>query len=276
MQTSINNRTVTSIDIEICDIFVSMLEYLVTGTTRRELLRLLWGRSEEGNVSALARMAGVSFSAAHRELEAMRAAGLAVSRRVGSEVQYRAASDHPHGHLLVELANLPDHQRREADEARDSEVRSWLADAGAPVAAPRPRTPPPPLEEALAEAVVLSHRDSTVARVLPVVLWNRRKDVDLDRLVVEATRRDERHALGCFLELAGRLGGEPRLVQAAQDLNDGRRRRARMFFAGRHGRYQIAATRRNTPPEALRWGYLMNVGRDSFESTFDKFAAAAP
>ena len=38
--------------------------------------------------------------------------------------------------------------------------------------------------------------------------------------------------------------------------------------------YQLAATRRNTPPEALRWGYLMNVGRDSFESIFEKFAAA--
>ena len=47
-----------------------------------------------------------------------------------------------------------------------------------------------------------------------------------------------------------------------------------MFFAGPHGRYELAATRRNTPPEALRWGYLMNLGIDSFRSTFDKFAEA--
>jgi hypothetical protein len=45
-----------------------------------------------------------------------------------------------------------------------------------------------------------------------------------------------------------------------------------MFFAGPHGRYQLAATRRNTPREALRWGYLMNLGMDSFRSTFAKFA----
>jgi hypothetical protein len=55
------------------------------------------------------------------------------------------------------------------------------------------------------------------------------------RLLREATRRDERQALGYFLELAGRLGGEARLVKAAR-------------------------------------GYLMNMGVDSFRSTFDKFA----
>ena len=45
-----------------------------------------------------------------------------------------------------------------------------------------------------------------------------------------------------------------------------------MFFTGPHGPRALAATRRNTPKEALRWGYLMNMGLDSFESTFDKFA----
>ena len=249
-----------------------MLDYLIKGTTRRELFRLLWGRGEEGSVSTLARLAAVSFSAAHRELEAMRSAGLALSRRVGSEVQYRAASDHPRRRLLTELANVSDDNGGFEREQRDAEVRGWLVSVGAPLAAPSPKTPTPALEEILAEAVTLSHRDATVARVLPVVLWKRRRDLDLERLVLEATRRDERQALGYFLELAGRLGGEASLVEAAQRLSDGRRRRPRMFFAGPHGRHQLAATRSNTPPEALRWGYLMNMGMDSFRSTFDKFA----
>jgi hypothetical protein len=47
-----------------------------------------------------------------------------------------------------------------------------------------------------------------------------------------------------------------------------------MFFSGPHGHYELAATHRSTPPEALRWGYLMNLGMDSFRSTFDKFAEA--
>ena len=249
-----------------------MLKYLIKGRTRRRLLRLLWGRGEEGSVSTLARLARVSFSAAHGELEAMRSAGLAVATRVGSEVRYRAATDHPRHRLLTELANVEVGNHEPTGTSRDAEVRGWLAAIGAPLAAPSPEKTPPPLEEVLSEAVVLSHRDATVARVLPVVLWKRRHDLDLRRLVDEATRRDERHALGYFLELAGQLGGDTALLEAARGLSDGRRRRPRMFFAGPHGRYQLASARRNTPSEALRWGYLMNVGRDSFESAFEKFA----
>ena len=111
--------------------------------------------------------------------------------------------------------------------------------------------------------------DKTTTRARQGVVVSNKMD---KTVVVEVTRRDERHALGYFLELAGRLGGDASLEETAKGLNDGRRRRARLFFAGPRGRYQLAATRRNTPPEALRWGYLMNVGLDSFKSTFDKFA----
>jgi hypothetical protein len=202
----------------------------------------------------------------------VRAAGLAASERVGSELKYRAAAEHPQAPLLGQLASVDEGEGTNAREKRDAELRGWLASVGAPLAASPSQTPRPPLEEVLAEALALSHRDATVARVFPVVLWQRRHDVNLDRLVLEATRRDERQALGYFLELAGRLGGHARFGEAARRLSDGRRRKARMFFAGPHGRYELAATRRNSPPEALRWGYLMNLGMDSFRSTFHKFA----
>jgi hypothetical protein len=129
----------------------------------------------------------------------------------------------------------------------------------------------PSVEEAVGEALSLSHRDATVARVLPLVLWRQRDELDFDRLIREATRRDERHALGYFLELAGQLGGESRLVETARALRDRRRKKVRMFFAGPHGARALAATRRNTPKEALEWGYLMNMGLDSFRSIFEKF-----
>jgi hypothetical protein len=129
----------------------------------------------------------------------------------------------------------------------------------------------PPVEEVLAEALTLAHRDATVARVLALVLWRQRNHLNLDRLVEVATRRDERQALGYFLELAGRLGADDHLLQAAQRLRDKRRKRARMFFKGPYGPRSLALTRRNTPREARRWGFLMNMGLDSFRSTFEKF-----
>ena len=257
-----------------------MLDYVLRGHTHREVFRLLWGRQAVGSVSVLSRLAGVSFSAVHRELESMREAGLASRERVGAELHYRAKTDHPYAKLFRELAALPSElvpRRAAVGEGVDhnDSVRSWLASVGAPLGAPRPTGPVPELEEVLVDALKLSHRDAAVARVLPVTLWRRRRDLNLDRLVDKATRRDERHALGCFLELAGRFGGDPALVRTARRLRDKRRRKMRMFFEGRTpGRYASALTRRNTPREARRWGYYMNMPLDSFGSPFEKFAEA--
>ena len=249
-----------------------MLDYLVKGRARRELFRLLWGQGRAGNVSDLSRLASVSFSAAHRELEGMRAAGLARAERTSTELVYRAETDHPQTGLLRQLAKAPALVRTERRMGHDDEVRAWLTALGAPLGSPRPKTLPPDLEEALAEALTLSHRDATVARVLPFVLWRQRDELDLDRLVRQASRRDERSALGYFLELAGQLGGDPTLAQVARSLRDRRRTKARPFFAGPLGPHAAAAARRNTPKEALRWGYVLNMGLDSFKAMFEKFA----
>ena len=239
---------------------------------RRQLFRLVWGQDATGSVSELARLAGVTFSAAHRELYAMREAGLAWVERAGAELVYRANHDHPRATLLRQLATAPEDCEGQADANHDERVRSWLASVGGPLGVPKVGGPVPKLEEGFAEALSLSHRDPTVARVLPLALWRQRRHLDLDGLRREATRRNEDQALGYFLELAGRLGNEPRLVEAATELRDRRRRKARMFFAGPHGPRSLAATRRNTPREARRWGFLMNMGLDSFRSTFAKFA----
>jgi hypothetical protein len=249
-----------------------VLEYLVTGRARRELFRLVWGRDVVGSVSELSRLANVAFSAAHRELDAMREAGLARVERVGAELVYQAESGHPHAELLRQLATSSGNGGGRTSAGREEHVRAWLASVGAPVGAAEVSGSVPPLEEVMAEALSLAHRDPTVARVLPLVLWRQRDHLDFDRLRREATRRNEGQALGCFLELAGRLGNEGRLVEASGALRDNRRRRTRMFFSGTHGPRALAATRRNTPKEALRWGYLMNMGLDSFRSTFEKFA----
>lgn len=244
----------------------------MSGRARRELLRLLWGREARGSASALARRAGVAFSAAHRELDAMRRAGLASVERVGAELVYRANDSHPQADLLRRLVTAPDEQPAAAESDHDERVRGWLASIGAPLAAAEASSFALPLERGLAEVLSLAHRDPTVARVLPLVLWRHRERLDFDRLRREAARRDEDQSLGLFLMLAGRISNEQQLVQAAAPLRDRRRRRVRMFFSGHHGSRALAATRRNTPPEARRWGFLMNMGVDSFRSTFAKFA----
>jgi len=164
------------------------------------------------------------------------------------------------------------HSTVKSQERRHQRTRFALAAVGAPVGAPRRNPTPADLEATLADGLVLAHRDATLARTLPLLFWRQRDSFDLDRLVAQASRRGERFALGLFLELAGRLGHEPTLVQAARRLRDRRRTAVRLFFTRPQGPFLMALTRRNTPRVARRWGYLMNMTVDSFRTLFDKFA----
>lgn len=247
-----------------------MLDYLVTSRVRRQLLRLLWAEGVEASASDLSRRTGAGFSAVHRELEKMRVAGLASGERVGRRVVYRAVHAHPRASLIRELVDADRGGDAPKRSPEDDRLRGWLRALGAPIGAAARGGRRPALEEIVAAGVALAHRDATVARVLPIVLWKQRGRLDYGRLAREATRRHERHALGFFLELTGELGDEPTLHGAARTLRDRRRRRARLFFDRPHGPLELALAREKTPRRARRWGYLMNMGHDSFASAFAK------
>jgi hypothetical protein len=246
-----------------------VLDYLVTSRARRQLLRRLWADRTRGSVSALARAAGVSFAAAHRELEAMRAAGLTVAERHGVATVYRANLAHPQAGVLTALLTAAPPVHMGADE---QELRGRLAALGAPLGGPAPRTREVPAEDVLAEALVLAHHSPTVARVLPVVFWRQREKLDYEQA---ATQRDERQALGFYLELTGQLGGDRRLVRRASGLRDGRRTALRPFFSAGRGPLALAAAREKSPALARRWGFLMNMELESFATAFRKHVSAA-
>jgi hypothetical protein len=248
-----------------------LLSYLVTSRARRHLLHQLWVERAEGSVSDLARRAGVGFATAYKELESMRAEGLATSERAGRTLLYRANRKHPQSALLRRLLKEGKAFARMGPPAYAEQVRGWLAAVGAPLLVAQGASDrPPSLEEVVAQGLALSHDDATVARVLPVVLWTQRDRLDEHRLVEEAARLDERQTLGFFLELTGRLARNDRFSALSSSLRDRRRSRVRPFFERPHGRMALAAARKNTPPVARRWGYLMNMGMVSFASAFAK------
>ena len=251
-----------------------MLEYLVTSRVRRRLLIVLWRDGKRGNVSSLARLAGVSFPAAHHELDAMCSAGLALRERQGASLVYRARWGHPDRDLITRLVEA--HQREPPQERVDA-VAEQLAALGAPFVGDRPDEPAgTAVEETLAEAVSLAHDDGQLAKVLPFVLWLNRQRIDWERLATEVTRRNERPALGLFLEVAGRLAPAPELVRASHRFRDRRRRRLQQFFNRATGRYAAAVARRATPPVARRWGYLMNLPLEMIEAVFRRHAPLLP
>ncbi len=249
-----------------------MFEYLVTSRARRQLLRRLWADRVSGSVSALARASGVSFAAAHRELEAMKAAGLTVAERDGAATVYRANRAHPQADVLTALLTAAPAAHGASEEQR---LRGRLAALGAPLGGPAQATRHLPPEEVLADGLVLAHHSPTVARVLPVAFWRQRDKLDYERLVRAATLRDERQALGFYLELTGQLGGDRRLVRRASRLRDRRRTALRPFFSGGRGSFARAAARERSPALARRWGFLMNMELESFATAFRKHVPVA-
>ena len=144
-----------------------------------------------------------------------------------------------------------------------------VAHLGASVA----RIPPPrDLEARVVRAIEASHRDSALARMLPVLLWRMRHRLDLPRLVRRAGRQGEGPALGFFLETAGKLGRSPVFDEALVHLRRSlRAARPTYFFHGTARRlFEHAVTEQRTPEVARRWGLLMNMPWESFASHFEK------
>jgi len=252
-----------------------VFDYLVTSRARRQLLRRLWADGASASVSALARAAGVSFAAAQRELRAMNAARLAIAERDGVATLYRANFAHPQADVVRALVAATPAAHAESSDANEGRLRAELAALGVPLAGPAARDRRPPPEEVLADGLVLAHRRPTVARVLPVAFWRQRSTLDYGRLERAATLRNERQALGFYLELTGRLGGDRRLVRRAAGLRDGRRTALQPFFSGGRGVFAMQLAREKSPALARRWGFLMNMELESFRSAFRKHAPAA-
>ncbi|HUU02392.1 MAG TPA: winged helix-turn-helix domain-containing protein [Myxococcota bacterium] len=250
-----------------------MLEYLVRSNARRGLLLLLWRDNLSGCVSDLARRAGLSFSAVHRELEEMQAAGLAVSVRMGKKVVYRANRDHHLGGLLSELlaTAIQTPMRGQNDREEHDRVMKNLKWLGLPLSgrslSARDKMNP---EEALARALVLAHRDPSLAKALPVLVYKLCDELDWNDLLGRSRELRELRALGFFLQLAGQLSGRDDLKTMASSLHDGRERKQRNFFQTRSGEFYERLAKINTPEIAGSWNYIINMPLESFRSFFEK------
>lgn len=256
-----------------------MLNYLVSSKARRALLTLLWVQREEGSVSDLARMAGMSFGAAHKELNAMEKAGLARCTRVGNATLFKAARNHPGARALRSLLSAEGKSTATDTDARAQQrrqLRSWLSAWGAPVAASAPAGTRPRLESVLVQGAALARSDASVARSLPVLVWNNRRRLNAALLLLEARRSGQKQTLGFFLELTGNLAGDQDLVDLARRLRDRRVRKERDFFPGDDDPCARELAEARTPDVARQWKFRMNMTLETFASTFRKFASHDP
>ncbi|MBX3160268.1 MAG: hypothetical protein KF773_30170 [Deltaproteobacteria bacterium] len=245
-----------------------MLQYLVPSKVRRRLFVLMWGEKKRGSVSELAEAAGVAFSNAHAELKAMQQHELVRSRREGGKEVFFANQDHADAAVLEKLADS-DSLVRQTTSDQDGELKAKLVALGAPLRGVSPvEVAPDDAVATLASAVELARRDAVVARSLPLCVWSQRDRLDARALKEVALGPEDKHALAFLVELAADLGGDLRLAGRAEVLRDERLTLVRPFFRGNAAR--------GTPRRfdlAEKWGFVMNMDRESFRSLFAKFVA---
>ncbi len=242
-----------------------MLQFLVTSKVRRRLLGLLWAERKSGGTNELAELADIAFASAHVELKEMRRLQLVRVQRSGNKEVYSANWEHPDAELLTRLV-----QTSNRSAPLDSEVANTLRQKLVALGAPLRGVKAVPVAasdvvDVLAQGAELARRDAVVARSLPIAVWKHRDNVGVRQLRSLDLDPESKHALAFFLDLSGDLGGDRRLRAMADVLRDERLRQERAFFLS-----ATSSTSREFST-AAKWGFSMNMDRDSFAALFEKF-----
>ena len=234
------------------------------------MLKLLWLDSVSGTASELTQKSGVAFAGAYKELKAMAESGLAsLEWRNGRNV-YTANRSHPMANLLRKMLKYEDSGKSE-DLDENAKLKENLAFFGMPVNVRKtPLESTERLESLLAKASNLAASDASVARAFPVFLRKVSPNLDFDVLKQESRKLGNKHRVGFFLDLAGELGQDSALKNAAKDFFDSRNKLQKPFFMN-PSKYSQKLAEERTPDLARKWGWSMNMGLDAFESTYQKF-----
>lgn len=155
----------------------------------------------------------------------------------------------------------------------DEHLGDWPAAAetlvafGAPLAAWRARAHQP-LEQALATALRRARTDATLLRSLPVVLALNWRQLDWNQLEERARGLDVLETLGMLVELTADLARLPELGPIAQRW--WKPHPATKPFFRRRSAFDSELAEERTPRVARKWGFLMNLGEDSFRSLLER------
>jgi len=153
----------------------------------------------------------------------------------------------------------------------DQRVLRNLRKYGAPLSAPGLPGLDLPLEETLAEALVLSRRFPYVAELWPVVYALNARRVNLPKLEALARSLCHGNVLGFFLAVVRELSGTRGLLAAERRLSDTKTTSSEGFYRlDRSPFYGKLAEMRNFRT-ARDWKFQMLTTLDHFRETFRSF-----
>jgi hypothetical protein len=129
-------------------------------------------------------------------------------------------------------------------------------------------------EELLVKAVALAKKNSSLLRTMPLLVRRLGVGMNGHRLVYWSKRLHVDRELGFLLDLTANLSGEKKYSALARKLKDKRWSKP-TFFLEKEAKlkgFQAKLVEQNSSELAKKWFLKMNMGLDSFESMFAKFA----
>lgn len=248
---------------------------LFQAQARSALVHWLVGKGNSGTVSELARLAGVTPRAARVEVAHLQELGLVRVEVDGAADRVNANTRSPLFSPLRALCLAAEKQARakgRRETLDHAALRETLVYFGAPFTHTRAKKHMR-LEVAVVEALTVAHSDATLLRVLPVVLARSVEVIDWERLKALARRGKRKAELGMLLEIPGTILNLPVLMEHAVELRDARVKSLHYFHPPRN-KFEEELIAKNTPPFARKWGFLLNMGEDSFRSILEKHVPA--
>ena len=252
-------------------ICMALMKFLFKTDQHLSLARLLWSEKLTASVHEFAQMSGLPYATAHGLLQKMLKMGLVKKTKSGRATLF--SSSLPAGelrHLLAmmeksvptnsgrkPLADFPEmelHLVGEFPELRREKAQSH--------------------EELLVKVVSLSKKNPTLLRALPLLVKKLGPHLKASRLSYWSKRFHVDRELGFVLELTSHLSQEAKYARLAKSLKD-KRWSKQGFFLDKEASltgFQAKLVETNTPELAKKWFLKMNMGLDSFESMYAKFA----
>lgn len=249
-------------------IYMKLAAFLFKTDRHQKLAELLWVDGLTASVHELALMSGLPYATAHGLLQKLLKMGLVEKTKQGRATLFSSNLSSEEVKSLKVLTSNTESKKKSLSDFEEldlplvGEFREFRIE--------KAQT----LEELLVKTVSLSKKNSTLLRVLPLLVHRLGPHLLHHQLAFWSKRHHVDRELGFVLDLTAELSGETRFSTLAKKFKDKRWNKPQPFLESEKGLsgFQKMLVEENTPALAKKWFLKMNMGLDSFESHYRKFA----
>lgn len=234
----------------------------------RRLAELLWADGLAASIHEFSQMSGLPYATAHDLLQKMEKMGLVQKTKHGRAILFSSKLASQDLKLLKTLLGTTKSTKRK--------FLSAFPEMNLPLVGDFPelqKEKAQSIEELLVKVVVLAKKNASLLRTLPLLVKRLGEKLRVHQLTYWSKRHHVDRELGFVLDLTAELSKNKKFSLLARQLKDKRWSKQTFFFEKENGLkgFQAKLTEQNTPDLAKKWFLKLNMGLDSFESTYSKF-----